>query len=361
MKIVIDIPEILGRKIGEILEKGLYPDLSTFFLISAENQLLLERSEEGILSFSKMESLYNTAKSNRKRKSRKIDEIRPRINLKVDNLDFGLLEGLALGQPHFEQVNWSGAEKEDDLWLWGQYNRIFPVKVAVRLMGVAQNKARSLIAFPAWKKEAASFARELGMRMLKHDDILGRRRDEKLSTAFPIGKEREKALSRFENHFLGNVRGNGYLKLSGALLEMKFANVTIKGEETFTGLTSAGLEFAKLPNNVLDNSDLSAEALSDDEVDFYLNHVTKYLSGERNAISMLMRLIQSGVNTRNELDEAVRKISKDNWSDETCSTMRAGVMSRIFELGLIEKERKGVKVLYHLSDRGRKAFDRFFL
>ena len=54
MKIVIDIPEILGRKIGEILEKGLYPDLSTFFLISAENQLLLERSEEGILSFSKI-------------------------------------------------------------------------------------------------------------------------------------------------------------------------------------------------------------------------------------------------------------------------------------------------------------------
>lgn len=360
MKVIIDIPDNLGIKVFKAVGKGHYPDLSTFFLISAENQLLLESSEEGILDLSKMKNLYGSAIVDQKKKSIKAKEIRPDIALRIDDLDFDLLAGLALEQPSFEQLNWSGAEKEDDLWLWGQYNRIFPVKVATRLMAIAQNKANGLLAFPAWKKDAALSARELGMWMLRNDEFLSRRRDEKLSTAFPVGKKKEKALSRFENHFLGNVKVDGDLKLSGATLEMKFANVRIEGEKAYAGLTSAGLEFAKLPNKILDNSDASAETLSNDEVEFYLSHVTMSLPGEKDAISMLMRLIGEGANTRYELDDAVRKKFPNKWSDETSSTMRAGSMSRIFELGLIEKERKGVRVFYRLSDRGRKAINRFF-
>ena len=40
MKVIIDIPDTLGRKVYKIVEKGNYPDLSTFFLISAENFVL---------------------------------------------------------------------------------------------------------------------------------------------------------------------------------------------------------------------------------------------------------------------------------------------------------------------------------
>lgn len=198
------------------------------------------------------------------------------------------------------------------------------------------------------------------MSILRQDEVVGRRRDEKLSTAFPVGKEKEKTLNRFENQYLGNVRSNGLLKLSGAMMEMKFANVEIKGEKAFIGLTAAGLEFAKLPSNVLDKDD-APKPLNDDEVDFYIRHVVDALPGEKDAISMLMGLIRNGVNARIALDEAVKERFGDRWSEETRSTMRAGVMSRIFELGLIEKERKGVRVFYRVSQRGENVFERFLI
>jgi len=36
------------------------------------------------------------------------------------------------------------------------------------------------------------------------------------------------------------------------------------------------------------------------------------------------------------------------------NTQRAGLMARMFELGLIEKEKDGVKVSYKISNRGMR-------
>jgi predicted transcriptional regulator len=40
-------------------------------------------------------------------------------------------------------------------------------------------------------------------------------------------------------------------------------------------------------------------------------------------------------------------------SDAVINTQRAGLMARMFELGLIEKEKDGVKVNYKISDKGK--------
>ena len=188
MKFIIDIPESLGKKIFGVIEKHKYPDISTFFVISAENQLLLEGSEEGILDKDKLNHLLGYGKNQQRKKTQKASLD---VTLHMNGLDFDLLSGLALEPPSFEQVNWSGAEKEEDLWLWGQYNRILPVKVAARLLAIAENKANKLLLFPEWRKEAAVYARQVGMNILQQDELLGHRRDEKLSTAFPVGKEKE--------------------------------------------------------------------------------------------------------------------------------------------------------------------------
>ena len=355
MKLIVDIPESLMRKVYKTIEIGRCPDLSTFFVISAENQLLLEGSDEGVIHQQKMRHF---SRSRRAHNNETTPYKHPDIVLEMKKSNFNLLANLTLEPPTFEQVNWAGAEREEDLWLWGQYNRILPVKVAARLLAIAQTKVNGLLVFSEWRKEAANLARQVGMSILRQDEARARRRDEKLSVAFPVGKEKEKTLSRFENQYLGNVRTDGLLKLSGAIMEMKFANVKIEGEETLIGLTPAGLQFAKLSNDLLDNNDFT-EPLNDDEAGFYLSHVITALPGEKDAISMLVRLIHEGVNTRSALDEAVKERFGDRWSDATRSTLRAGAMSRIFELGLIEKERKGVRVLYRVSDRGEKVLDRF--
>ena len=40
-------------------------------------------------------------------------------------------------------------------------------------------------------------------------------------------------------------------------------------------------------------------------------------------------------------------------SDAVINTQRAGLMARMFELGLIEKKKMGVRVFYNISEKGK--------
>ncbi len=144
--------------------------------------------------------------------------------------------------------------------------------------------------------------------------------------------------------------------LDGAMPYLRFVNLN-KDEKgkVLIGLTDPGLNFAKLNNPVLDFADFE-KSLNENEADFYIDHISKNVQGERNATKWLLYKLAIGLKDREEINNELKREFGQIWgaSDAVINTQRAGLMSRMFELGLIEKEKEGIKVIYNISNRGMR-------
>jgi len=240
-------------------------------------------------------------------------------------------------------------------FLWGQYNRFFPVKIVTRVAAnLAREYSAEYVLLGELQEKSAQIARELGKVIERKDKQLGRKRGTIISAGLPIGRDQDKAKSRFKNQFVGYMAGN---RIEGAAPALKFLDM-MKDEKNsvLAGITDFGLRFASLSNPVIDLEDYSA-ALSAEEVEFLLDHIASEVLGEAKLIRLILTGVREGVATPEELNDRVKTYSSD-WKRNEVVMMRSGVVSRMSELGLLERRKDGVKVTYLLTDLGQKYLER---
>jgi len=332
--VVADVPEYLVERARKHIGKGKYKDLSSFVTASMENQLALEEREsaEELLTWSREEEPLATPS------------------------DRALPLAAQLSIPQGERPTLAYPTRPGDTlaeqWPWGQINKILPIKFTVRLLANEISQVEPLVPLDVFRTQAAQRVRVFGHWLAKNDAKYKRRWGERLSAGFPIGKDEESSLNRYASHFVGYERKKDGA-LFGALFDLKFGNAEVVGRALSVGLTEAGLEFARIPNPVLDNSDLSS-SLSEEEIEFYLEHIRARVPGEVHAFELILGLIAQGVNGREELNEQIKRTVALEWTDAVVNTQRAGAMARLYELGLIEKSRDGLRVEYGVTDTGMR-------
>jgi len=116
----------------------------------------------------------------------------------------------------------------------------------------------------------------------------------------------------------------------------------------------------KTQNPVLDLR--NPESLSQEEVNFLLDHLGDHLPEEFEHMTMALIAIATGKQTRQELNSVLKEYYMRYhegiaWSHTVVSTMRSGLMSRLNDLGLIRREKRGKNVGYRLTSRGIKYVD----
>lgn len=339
MKIICDIPEHQVKKIRYLIEKGRFCNIDSFIQISVENQLNLESEELG----NKTDLDYFIQETDHNYKQIKVSDF--------DDLKLITSKKLyTIEPPTFKKINVFNEGKEENLWIWGQINKVLPIKIVVRYLMNQMPKEEKYINLNTFTKDACKTARNFGLYLSSKDKQLKRERDERFSTAFPIGKDEEKAFSRFSSHFIGHIRADGLL--TGSLVNLKFANIDRDYGNERIGITNLGLEFAKIENPLLDRK-IHDKSLGDDEVNYYLRHIRKNVPGEANSFRLILSLIDGGVRSREGINIELKKNMKKDWSEKVINTQRAGVMSRLFELGLLSKKRKGVSVIYGITGLGK--------
>lgn len=329
IKTIIDLPSSVIDRIRKAIDSGRYKSIAHFILMAAENQLVLEETsteEFAIQSPSVISSNFDAFSINR-------------VGYKLNN-----------SAPNKQN------EPEWTNWLWGQINRIFPIKVAVRLLGNENARLNSAVEFNAFKNSASLKARELGKYLEKVEKETDHSRDDKLSTGLPIGSTKEKSMDRYASQFIGYVKSDG--SLSGALFELCLAEYITKGDIGYIQLTSQGAEFAYLRNPVLDQN-LFESSLLGAEVDWFLSHISSFVPGETSLFRVVLSLICEGVNQRSDLNDKIAEYVKDSgWSPGMVSTQRSGAISRLYELNLINKSRKGLEVRYGITSKGEQFLER---
>lgn len=347
MRVVVDIPSELVDQIRSAIEQGNYAGPEEFLEQALHTQLRLESDEQQTLTS------FSEAVQPR---SHEVEQSSFRQTLASEqtsstNEDSSELEDLSVRDFDVLTVDPPSPSRIDTGPLWGQYNRILPMKVSVRRLAIELDKAGAEgIAYDEFREQTAAVARAYGLNLKEIDKETGRGRGEKFSAGFPTGDKVESSLNRFKTHFVGQIDSTG--SLTGSLPNLQFVNISSSTREF--GLSDAGLDFARVENPVLDQSLRSDNPLSESERRFYLDHVNSELHAEYKAMELVAEAIVEGVNRPDPLSERVAELSED-WTSAQASTIRSGLIGRMNELGLVSRKRVGTRgVGYELTVDGER-------
>jgi hypothetical protein len=234
-------------------------------------------------------------------------------------------------------------------WLFGQFNKFLPVKASSRalLNLLLENPAGIPVIEAANKISYAACG--LGDYLKALDDRSRARREDALSAAFPSSTIEGGGGSRlrFGNQFVASMRQD---QLSGFPAALKLVAIDTAKEPRLS-LTKAGADFALLENPILDAPGMPVtRRLTLEETEFLLAHILRAVPEETSAYAAILDGIQSGANTPDAVDKCLRQ--RFNLPTEQAitktflTTQRTGAISRLVDLGLVAREKEGLRVTY---------------
>jgi hypothetical protein len=245
-----------------------------------------------------------------------------------------------------------------DRWIFGQHNKLLPAKANVRaLVNLLGCETKPVgVDLDDASREIATSASELGNYLRSLDLHSERSRDDSLALAFPSSEasNSDKSRLRYANQFVGSLSREG--RMTGLLVDFKFVNVD-RHKPPRIRLTEAGLRFAQLVNPILDGSMGEAlEKFSSEEVEFIIAHIKENIPVEDFAYDVTLGAIRAGNDTPESLDRALKQYLPDRkerpFTDAFLTTQRAGVISRMADIGLVARTRSGSNVTYVLTEQG---------
>ena len=259
-------------------------------------------------------------------------------------------------------------------WLFGQYNKFLPVKVSSRaLLNLLRQKPAGVILSEA-VETISQAAWEFGDYLNILDERTKRSREDSFAAAFPVSAGNG-AVSRirFANQFVGDLRqpkqAEGQpkeTKFNGLPSALKFF-FCADGKSPLVTLTTAGAEFALLRNPILDSAkdEIAQQKFSEAEVSFLLAHIRNHVPEETAAYLSIIDAIQAEANNPDEVDKflcerfnlriAAKTETENDITQTFLTTQRTGAISRMVDLGLLTRQKEGLRVTYSITNQA-KAF-----
>jgi hypothetical protein len=196
----------------------------------------------------------------------------------------------------------------------------------------------------------------LGDYLKALDHRLQARREDAFSAAFPSSTIEGGGESRlrFGNQFVASMRRD---QLSGFPAALKLVAIDAAKEPRLS-LTRAGADFALLQTPILDAPGTSeTRKLTLQEIEFLLAHMIRSVPEETSAYVAILDAIRSGANTPDAVDKCLRQrfdLPTEQAITKTfLTTQRTGAISRLVDLGLVAREKEGLRVTYLLTAAGR--------
>ena len=339
VRYIVDIPPEVVDEISKHSRTGKYRSIQDFIMAAVQNQLYIEQ-EAGSVNGSDLGTTSAGA----------ADALRPQIDLLVPDVK----NVQTLDSP-------SNSKVSDQIW--GQFNRLFPVKISMRVLANMLKENGKGVSSEEAQEKAAREAQRIGRELKKCDDRLNRKRGDRLSAGlpFPLGKNEYKAITRFKMQFVGYplVSKEGNLRIDGAPAVLRFVDIFKEDNNWMIGITKAGLKFASILNPILDRNDFSTPTVfSEEESNFLVEHIGQNLKSEAVAIKSILQSIKNGQNTPEKLNSLVKRLNRE-WTENKAVTMRAGLISRLSELGIVTRSKQGIRVTYSVTSFGNKALSAF--
>src|SRR6266702_689695 len=338
MKYVVDISPELAEEMNRQIKSGKYRTPQDFMLAAIQNQAYLETIDGN--------STVTVSSGER-------SEAPPSHFSPIVSKALGARLLLPVDAARVKTVPVGTTDRST--YLWGQYNRLFPVKIVVRVAtNLANEHGSDYMPLAELYEKSSDIARELGRYIQRKDKLMGRKRGAIISAGLPVGRRVDKSVARFKNQFVGYL-GKDWLE--GAAPTLKFIDITRNDKNiALVGITDFGLKFSTLSNPLIDRDDYAAP-FSDQEVDFLLDHIATELTGEAKMIQLIFSSVKGGNATPDDLSGTMKSYNQ-KWTANEIVSMRVGVVSRMSEMGLLSRRKDGVRVTYELTNRGENYLSR---
>lgn len=333
MRYIIDISPQMAEEVAKVVNSGKYKAVQDFVRAAIENQVYLETQDPELSS----------------------EFLKPHSPIRQASSSGGnIAEILALRHGALQAKTVPVSDLERPKYLWGQYNRFLPVKIVTRVAAnLLEQRGSETLLLTELQEYAAEAAREFGKIVERSDRQAGRKRGTILSAGLPIGREQEKSKNRFKMQFVGHIVKD---RMEGASPALKFIEIksdSSSSKSAYAGITDFGLKFASFSNPILDAASFETP-FSPEEVDFLLDHISKEVPEEAKLMQYILNKVKEGTATPDGLNQTLHLDRLRSWKHNEVITMRAGLVSRLSELGLLTRQKFGVMVKYLLTDLGEK-------
>ena len=325
-------PELARRARHSIATSGAYDDLSEFVEVALSNQLAVEPPLNAAPDASRPARDHGNdrpkeRRSVRGRESARTDAVGPRENL--------------LRRPDAPPRT-ATAPDQPSVALFSMTNRLFPIKVALRVLAVLADATPEAISVSAFQEAAAHTARALGLRLRAEDAEARRRGTDRRWIALPVGDDETAATGRFIHHFTITSDNSG--RLFGPLADLGLATV-----DSTRGLllTPAGASVALAPSPVLDQAGDGAALLGDEERALFIAAINAN-DGELVSVREFVHVVNDKHGKQSAVDETLAELHS-GWSSAQAVAHRAAMLGRLRDLGLAEVEGRGGDGLIRLD------------
>ncbi len=353
MLIQIRITNHLKDKLDRLVSSGLYPDLNTAAVVALENLVVAEEEHANAPAGAPVSGPTPPARS------------RPEEPVvATPSSQSAALAGC---------FTWSGTPAEVvklthdfppdrygkgdvvpvERWLFGQQNRILPLKANARLLLALFTELEGEALLNVVANRLSERAAPVGDILRRIDTERSHKKEDLLSTAFPA-PDSDKSRQRYADQFVASENSAG--ELSGMLIDWKLATVERKKGKAYLYPTAACVAFADLRNPLFDSPVSAGQIVrfSEDEITWALRHVVEHVHVESFAYAALLKGIKGGAVDPSSLDRHLREtgaVEHKKTSDDFVATQRAGTLSRMADLDLIRRIRDGVRISYAITPR----------
>lgn len=356
--VAINISPRLFASLQEMIEGGKYESPEQFLEVAIFNQLALERGKLSSLEPSHSRAAggkapepvngsraLSTAATPAARKSKSGDDDRTAMEEALIRMRGSGWHGNTPRPFDLPNADFDGH-------IWGQVNRLLPLKIACRWLAVRASAEGDWPRLRTVSDDLADDAAAIGTGLELVDTSMKRKRDDRLATGLP---RRGNAASRdrFISQYIARTTRSGEI-YAGAICQFGLARV----EFDEIGLTAPGIELAAMHNPVLDAPIAEAIAtLSGQERSFLIKTVSSGMPTEMRDVTMVLESARAGNTSPTALLESVKSRLPREWTDLAKRTHIAGVLARCTDLDLIRRRWEGRNVTYELSDLAKSGWE----
>jgi len=314
MRLFTQLDPDIYEDIEDLVNHRAYDSVEQFLRVAAQNQLAIERSED---DQEHEDRSTKTSSSNQ----------HWRYTLPTD---------IPTGPPF--------GEHRDGILLFSQYYRFFPLKCALYHLGkltvdtgsaIPLKRARQYISEKVWpiRKEIAEWE--------DRNDI---KKQNRKSTGLP--KDQDQSMKRYLDHYVGKVRtqkgepaGFGHDMGYVSFIHDEFE------DEWSIQLTLTGAQFIQIKNPLLAHGP-DASTLGEEEQAFVITTIISELDEEYRFMKFVYNVLEEGEKSytnhlgqfRDFLQES--PAAGDKLSDNSVRSTTGGAISRMVELGILERGRR---------------------
>lgn len=315
-------PELARRAMDEVNSPGSpYDSFSELVAVAVENQLALETLTDELPDQGRTASQIgpNTAvvADARPETISDVTTPQPTAAKSISAIDL-------LGRPEAQQIPTQAPAEVGDEPLTQFTNRLNPLVAGTRvLVNMVANAGPPEI--DAFVQAAAVAARDLGLRLRAEDVRAGRRGRHRRWTAWPVGDDEVKSLTRFRKSFLMSRNGKS---ADGPMVQLGLAT----GVDGVAYPTEASVELATAVTPAIDGDGI--ELLGEHHRSVLARQLLA-LPGERAEIAAFLEAVDQSDGSQDDVDKRVAHAHKQ-WSEAQVVSHRAAMLGRLRDLDVLE-------------------------